>query len=41
MNPTFELNRVWGRLDPRPQTQEKNEILEFQGGHLRPFHSQM
>ena len=37
MNTTFELNRVWGRPDPR----KKNEILECQGGHLRQFHSQI
>ena len=39
MNTTFELNRVWGRPDPRPK--KKNEILECQGGHLRPFHIQI
>ena len=39
MNTTFELNRVWGASNS--QTQEKNEILECQGGHLRPFHSQI
>ena len=37
MNKTFELNRVWGRPDPR----KKNEILECQGGHLRQFHIQI
>ena len=36
MNTTFELNRVWGRPDPKPK--KKNEILECQGGHLRQFH---
>ena len=36
MNTTFELNRVWGRADPR-----KNEILECQAGHVRQLHSQI